>query len=381
LFNFLNHMQSITEYSKAALRGKKVIVRVGFDVPVERGVVINDFRIREALPTLEHLIEAGARVILISHIGRDASETLTPVAKALVEYLPTVFVPEVVGSRARSAVDALADGNVLLLENLRSDAREVGNDDTFARELASYGDVYVNEAFSVAHRSHASIVGIPQYLPHFAGIGFAREVAELTKAFTPTAPSVFVLGGAKFDTKLPLVKKFMNLYDHIYVCGALAHDVWEARGVSVGASLVSDVPLTDPLILTASKVQLPIDVRTQSLDGSAHLVNPAQVNGADVIMDIGPRSVEVMLRTITKESTVLWNGPLGFYERGFRDGTKAFAEGVAASGARAIVGGGDTVASIEELGLNDKFTHVSTAGGAMLEFLEKGTLPGIEALQ
>jgi 3-phosphoglycerate kinase len=373
-------MRSITACAGEALKGKRVLVRVGFDVPVENGVVHNDFRIREALPTIAYLTDNGAKVILLSHIGRDPGETLEPVHRALAKYMRVAWMPKLIGDEVRTAIEALNDGDAILLQNLRGHAGEVINDAALATELAGYGDIFVNEAFSVAHREHASIVGIPQHLPSYAGIGFAKEVEELSKAFTPTPPSVFVIGGAKFDTKLPLVKKFMNLYEHVFVCGALAHDLWEARGVSVGGSLTSDVPLTDRDIIDSPKVQLPVDVRTQSLDGQARLVHPKQVGPAEVIMDAGPESVERMLDVLTKGGTLLWNGPLGFYERGFTDGTMAFAEGAARSGARTIVGGGDTVAAIEELGLNDKFTHVSTAGGAMLEFLEKGTLPGIDAL-
>ncbi|MFM2374372.1 MAG: hypothetical protein RLZZ234_367 [Candidatus Parcubacteria bacterium] len=373
-------MRSIATLKESELRGKRVILRVGFDVPVVDGKVVNDFRIREALPTIEFLTNLGAHLVLISHIGRDPEETLKPVYEALTKYMRVAFVPALTGAPVVAAVAALQDGDAVLLENVRSDAREPANDDSLARELASLGDIFVNEAFSVAHRAHTSIVGIPQHLPSYAGLGFAREVEELSKAFTPTSPSVFVIGGAKFDTKLPLVKKFLDLYEHVYVCGALAHDVWEARGVSVGGSLVSDVPLTDVTIIDSPKVQLPVDVRVQSLDGHARVESPKRVGSADIIMDAGPASVEHMLANLTKGGTLLWNGPLGFYERGFTEATEAFAEGAAQSGARTIVGGGDTVAAIEKLGLNNKFTHVSTAGGAMLEFLEKGTLPGITAL-
>lgn len=373
-------MKTIDALTENELRGKKVLLRVGFDVPVDARRVTNDFRIREALPTISYLIERGARVILISHIGRKKEETLAPVHTALTQYMKAAFVPALMGQQVMDAVSSLGDGEVLLLENLRGYDGETDNDETFSKTLASYGNLYVDEAFSVAHRAHASIVGIPKYLPSYAGLGFAREVAELSKAFTPTSPAIFVIGGAKFDTKLPLVKKFLALYDQIYVCGALAHDVWEARGVSVGASLTSDVPLTDADIISSPKVILPVDVRVQSIDGTTRDTVPGRIAGTDSIMDAGPRSVAAMLGALKAGGTVLWNGPLGFYERGFTAGTEAFAEGVARAGTRAIVGGGDTVASIEALGLDEKFTHVSTAGGAMLEFLEKGTLPGIEAL-
>ncbi len=374
-------MKQITLLGEEQLRGKRVMVRVGFDVPIEQGVVKNDFRIREALPTIEYLMRAGARVILISHIGRDPEATLEPVHTALSNYMSVQWVPGAYdSSEVVDVVASLKDGEAALLENLRRHAGEQENDDALSKQLAALADIYVNEAFSVAHRAHASIVGIPALIPSYAGIGFAREVEELGKAFAPTSPSVFVIGGAKFDTKLPLIKKFMALYDVIYVCGALAHDVWEARGVSVGASLMSDESLTDQDIIQSENVKLPVDVRIQTLTGESRIDTPNHIGGADVVMDAGPESVEVMLGTLKPGGTLLWNGPLGFYERGFTDATEAFAEGASRSGARTIVGGGDTVAAIETLGLNDKFTHVSTGGGAMLEFLEKGTLPGIEAL-
>lgn len=373
-------MQTLDTLEEKDLKGKRVVLRVGFDVPVVDGVVTNDFRIREALPTIDYLTSRGARVVLISHIGRKKEESLLPVYTALTAYMRVSFVPHLVGDEVTTAINALADGGVVLLENLRGTTEEMENSDEFSKVLASYGDVYVSEAFSVAHREHASIVGIPKFLPSYAGLGFAREVSELGKAFSPTSPSVFVIGGAKFDTKIPLIKKFLPLYDKIYVCGALAHDVWEARGVPVGGSLTSDAPLTDTDIINAEKVLLPIDVRLESFDGSVRIDVPSRIGGMDVVIDAGPRSIEAMLSSLQKGGTLLWNGPLGFYERGFTDATEAFAEGVADSGTRSIVGGGDTVASIEKLGLNKKFTHVSTGGGAMLEYLEKGTLPGIDAL-
>jgi phosphoglycerate kinase len=373
-------MKSVTSLTEAELRGTRVLLRVGFDVPVADGVVVNDFRIREALPTIDFLMSHGARVVLLSHIGRDPGETLAPVHAALSKYMRVTFVSDLTGPSVQSAVDALQDGEAVLLENVRSHPGETANDDALARILASLCTMYVNEAFSVAHRAHASIVGIPKFVPSYAGIGFAKEVEELSKAFSPSSPSVFVIGGAKFDTKLPLVKKFMNLYEHVFVCGALAHDVWEARGISVGASLTSDVPLTDTDIIASPKVELPVDVRIQSLDGATRVDVPRRITSADNVMDAGPTTVENILSKLTPGGTLLWNGPLGFYERGFVEATQAFADGAARSGARTIVGGGDTVAAIEQLGLNHKFTHVSTAGGAMLEYLEKGTLPGIDAL-
>jgi phosphoglycerate kinase len=374
-------MKKITDYETHALRGKRVLVRVGFDVPVDQGRVLNDFRIRESLETINFLCNAGARVILISHIGRDKHETLRPVHAALSAYVPAQFIPSLIGEEVSSRINALTNGEVVLLENLRGHDGEAQNDDTLARTLASYADLYVNEAFSVAHRAHASIVGVPKYVESSAGIGFAREVSELQLAFSPSHPAIFVIGGAKFDTKLPLVKKFMTLYDHLFICGALAHDVMVARGIEVGGSLVSEVPLEDQDIIRAEKIVTPRDVRVYALSGSTRVTASRSVLTNESIMDAGPESIEHMLSLATPGSTVLWNGPLGWYERGFVDGTEAFARGLAEKkSVRVIVGGGDTVASIEKLGLNDTFTHVSTAGGAMLEFLEKGTLLGIDAL-
>lgn len=374
-------MKVISELGRKDLEGKRVIVRVGFDVPVIDGVVENDFRIRESLATIDHLIACHARVIILSHIGRDTSATLAPVYESLRKYAPVTWHNEVVGDTVVPAIVALKNGTALLLENLRRESGETENDPIFAKTLASYGELYVNEAFSVAHRAHASIVGIPEHLPSYAGIGFMHEVEALSKAFTPTSPSIFVIGGAKFDTKLPLIKKFLPLYDRIFVCGALAHDLMLARGLSVGASLSSDVPLEDQAIITSEKVIAPVDVRVQSLDGISRIDSPRRIGPADSIMDAGPKSVEAILEALKEGGTMLWNGPLGWYERGYTDGTEALAYGVAESKVQAIVGGGDTVASIEKLGLNDRFTHVSTGGGAMLEFLEKGTLPGIDALK
>jgi phosphoglycerate kinase len=355
-----------------SLRGKRVLVRVGFDVPIENGVVSDDVRIRESLPTIEYLRGCGAKIILIAHIGRSKENTLAPVAEALRKYVPVTFLRDCISDAAVSATHTIKESECLLLENLRGYGGETTNDVGFAMSLAKLGDIFVNEAFSNSHRPHASIIGVPLHLPSYAGIAFAKEVKELTRVLVePTSPSVFVFGGAKFD-KRDLIKKFMKLYDMVFVCGA--------RGVNVGASLVGEMPLTDVEIIHSDKVLLPKDVRVQSLGGETRIDSPNRIHPTDVIMDIGPTSVDAMLDALSNNGTLLWNGPLGFYERGFTDATEAFARGVAEIGCCSIVGGGDTVAAIEQLGLNEKFTHVSTAGGAMLEFLEKGTLPGIEAL-
>ena len=362
------------------LKGKYVIVRSSLNVPMEDGQVVNQFRIARALPTLLHLSGVGARVILIAHAGRDPRVTLKPVCDILSESLPTVWCGSLTGDEVKEKRDALKDGEVLMLENLRSDEREVANDKSLAKELADLADIYVCDAFAVAHREHTSVVGIPKLLPSYAGINFLMEFEELKRTIKPEHPSIFILGGAKFDTKMPLVEKFLNSYDHIFIGGALANDFFKAKGFEVGKSVTSAITLTDSPLLENEKIILPVDVVVDG-PGGQRIVTPESVTPNDVIHDIGPQSIS-MLSIYTKGAkTILWNGPLGNYEMKYDEGTVAFAKQVAASEAYSVVGGGDTVASIESLGISGKFGFLSTGGGAMLSFLEQGTLPAIEALK
>lgn len=362
------------------LKGKYVIVRSSLNVPMEDGVVVNQFRIARALPTLLHLVGAGARVILIAHAGRDPRVTLKPVCDILAASMPITWSPELLGDGVVEKRNALKDGEVLMLENLRSDEREVANDDEFAKELASLADVYVCDAFAVGHRDHASIVGIPKHLPSYAGINFLMEYEELKRTVKPEHPSVFMLGGAKFDTKMPLVEKFLNSYDHVFIGGALANDFFKAKGFEVGRSVVSDVDLSDSPLIENEKIILPIDV---VVDGPAgqRVVSPEEVTSEDTIHDAGPETINMLSLYTKGAKTILWNGPLGNYEQGHDTATLAAAKQIAASDAYSVVGGGDTVASIEKLGLSGDFGFLSTGGGAMLSFLEHGTLPAIKALE
>ncbi len=343
-----------------------ILVRAALNVPVENGVVVNDYRLRRALPTIRFLAERGAKVILISHIGEQGTETLAPVAQALGKLISNVsFCPENIGARVRSAIRELSPGNILVLENLRRNSGEKTNDKAFARELAALGDVFVEDCFDTCHRPHASIIGLPTFLPSYAGFLLEEEVQELSRALTPKHPALAVIGGAKFSTKEAVLTTLLKTYDHVFVGGALADDFLKASGQDVGKSLVSNADSAHiKKILANPKLVLPID----------------SVVVHETILDHGPGTVALLYNLAQKAKTILWNGPLGKYEDGFVGATDGFARAVAASGAHSVVGGGDTIAAIEGLGLLPRFSFVSTGGGAMLEFLAKGTLPGIEAL-
>ncbi len=361
------------------LKGKRVMVRASLDVPIEGGVVVNDFRIVKALPTIMFLIEEGARVIILTHVGRDPKNTTLPIFNALQKHITLTHTESVVGGDVREKVDALKDGEVLLLGNLRAHDEEENNDDAFARELASYADHYVNDAFAVSHRAHASIVGIPRYIPGFAGITFQEEYEHLSRALTPEHPALFILGGAKFETKQPLILRYADVYEHVFVGGAIANDFIKAKGYDVGESLLSPINLKDTEVMKKENILTPIDVVVGGARGKC-VVDVGDVKTDEKILDVGIESIEMLKPHIESAKTILWNGPLGNYEGGFDAATKACAQLIAESDAFSVVGGGDTVTAIESLGISDQFSFLSTAGGAMLEFLEKGTLPGITAL-
>ncbi len=360
--------------------GKRIIVRTALDVPMRDGFVQSDFRIVRAMPTITHLMLAGAQVILLTHLGRNPKTTLEILAQKLKEYVEVTYVPALIGDAVTEAINAMQDGDVILLENLRSHKGEEENDSEFARMLASYGDYYVNDAFLVSHRAHASIVGIPKYLPSFAGVSFLEEYTELTKAFLPEHPSLFIIGGAKFETKEPLIAEYAQDYTHVFVGGALANDFLKAKGFSVGESLLSPVDLRGNELLKRENIITPIDVVVGGDEGKRELL-VEHVDTYDTILDVGPRSIDALAPLIKEAKTIVWNGPLGNYEGGFDDATKRCAEMIAESGAYSVVGGGDTVTAIESLGITESFGFVSTAGGAMIDFLEHKTLPGIEALK
>ena len=367
-----------------------ILVRAALNVPIEKGEVANDYRLRRALPTITYLAERGARVVLMSHIGEAGTETLAPVARALAKLLPNVtFFNETVGPRAREAVRNLLPGHILILENLRRNRGEVTNDPAFAKELAALADAFVEDSFDTCHRLHASIVGVPHLLPSYAGLLVEEEVRELTRALAPKKPSLAVIGGAKFSTKEAVLNRLLALYDHVFVGGALANDFLKSAKYEIGKSLVSNTAGGDiHSILVNKKLILPVDVRVISSEKlgqpdariSARVRSIDQVLPDEIILDAGPRTEKYLEILAGNAKDILWNGPLGQCEDGFVDATDDLARAVSTSGARSTLGGGDTVAAIENIGLLPHFSFVSTGGGAMLDFLAAGTLPGLVAL-
>lgn len=373
-------MKCIDEVSPSELLGKRVLVRAGLDVPLTDGSDVADsFRLQRAAKTLSYLSTVGARVIVISHIGRDG-DSLAPVAEAMRRFVRLSFVPDIVGRFAHDAVHAMKEGEILLLENLRRDPREEANDEAFAAALSGLGDVYVDDAFSNAHRAHASMVGVPKLLPHYAGFLMRDEVRALEGARTPPAPSLAIVGGAKFETKEPLLETLLQRYDTVFVCGALVNDILKARGTPVGRSLISN-HTPSASIVSHPRLLVARDVTVEKPDGQAFAKLVHDVAEDERIVDFGPDTFASLAPIIAKAKFVLWNGPSGVYEEGYISWTHAIAEAIAESGTQSVIGGNNTIAAIRSSGVGeDRFTFLSTGGGAMLEFLLKGTLPAIDAL-
>lgn len=354
------------------LKNKKVIVRVDFNVPLVNGEVSldSDLRIQKSMKTINFLLEEGARVLLISHFGKDEEGTLLPVFNFLSKNMVLYFAKDL-----NEARELLEKEKLVLLENLRKNPGEKENDKSFAKEVSEVGDMYVNEAFSASHRKHASIVSIPKYLPSFSGFQLESEIEELSYFLKkPENQSMLIIGGSKFDTKLPLISKFLNLTDQIFVGGALANKFLKEMGYEIGHSYCDDSVVITHL-LDHDKIMVPIDVVTE--DGPKDV---DEILPEDFIYDIGPKTVEKIKKEIEYGDVVLWNGPLGFYEKGYKDGSREILEEIARDSSHSVVGGGDTVTLVEEFNLQDEISFISTGGGAMLDFLTNGTLPGIEAL-
>lgn len=373
-------MKSIKEIEN--LKGKRVMVRVDFNVPIVDDKIVDDFRIKAAIPTIEYLKKKGAIVILLAHIGDDGAKSLKTVSIRLKKFVSNLQFIEssLFSDETKKILNNLKGGDVVLLENIRREAGEKTNSPSFARGLSRFGDIYVNDAFSVSHRVHATVVGITKHLPSYAGFQMFDEVSHLSKAFDPKHPFLFILGGAKFETKIPLVKKFLRDADHVFIGGAIANDFFRGKGYEVGTSLVGENSTGIKPFLKSKNLVLPIDV--VAVKGNTRRnIKPNEVATDENILDIGKDSVALLGGLIEKAGFILWNGPLGKYETGFGGSTESILKLISKSKAMSIVGGGDTVSLITKLKLGDKIGFVSTGGGATLDFLAKGTLPGIKALK
>lgn len=363
------------------VKNKTVLVRSDLNVPIDNGKVRDSFRIEKALSTITFLIKKGAKVVVISHIGEGKNDTLLPVFFHLKKKkVPCIFLDSLEKETVSTAVGNLKKGQFLLLENLRHDSLEKDNDQVFAKKLASLADIYVNDAFSVSHREHASIVSVPKYLPSYAGLQMIEEIKNLSLALSPSHPFVFVLGGAKISTKLPLITRYLKSADEVFVGGAILNNILRDKKLPIGESLVDDTE-TPRAILNSPKILPVLDVVTENAKGASRTVMPLDVHDDERIVDIGPETIASFKPIFSKAKLIVWNGPLGNYEKGYDKGTILLLKLLASLKAKTILGGGDTVALVSKLKLEKKFTFVSTGGGATLDFLAHGTLPGIKALK
>jgi phosphoglycerate kinase len=375
--------------------GKTVLVREDLNVPMAKGAIADDARVRAAVPTVQHLARRGARVIVMSHLGRPKDRepelSLHPVANHLSRLLGQAvhFAEDCVGEPAENAARELMNGQVLLLENVRFHKEDEDNDPNFARQLASLGEMYVNDAFAASHRAHASVVGIANYLPAFAGELMEAELEALHRALDqPRRPMIAVVGGAKVSTKVGVLRHLLEKVDSLLIGGAMANTFFKARGWPTGKGLVEDTALDEANAVASvagDKLVLPVDLvcaRKMEAGEALRIMEADAVEPGWMALDIGPRTVALFGERLRGAGTVIWNGPVGVTEiKDFSDGTKALGEAIAKSGAFTLVGGGDTVAAIESLGLAGRYSHVSTGGGATLEYLEGKTLPGIAILK
>lgn len=383
------------------VKGKRVLARCDFNVPLKDGEITNDKRIVAALPTIKYLKDHGAKVILCSHLGRPKGEykpefSLAPVAAKLSEYLGQEVKlaedPEVVGANAKAMAAELKDGDVMLLENVRYRKEETKNEEAFSKELASLADIFVNDAFGTAHRAHCSTTGVAAYLPAVCGFLIQKEIKFMGGALAdPKRPLVAILGGAKVSDKIGVISNLLDKCDTIIIGGGMAYTFMRYLGHSIGTSLLEEdwIEKAGQMMADAKekgvKFLIPVDNKVgkeYDENTEAKIVNSDEIPDGWMGLDIGPESQKLFTDAIKGAGTVIWNGPMGVSEwKNFEDGTVAVAKAVADSGAISIIGGGDSVAAVTKLGFADKMSHISTGGGASLEFLEGKELPGIAALQ
>ncbi|MCA9446267.1 MAG: phosphoglycerate kinase [Candidatus Omnitrophica bacterium] len=384
-----------------SFQGKKALVRVDFNVPLADGVVQDDTRIRAALPTLNHILEDGGSLVLMSHLGRpkggpDPKFSLKPTADRLSELIgkPVQFVSDCIGDEVKAAVDSLQPGGILLLENVRFHGAETAKDDScreFAKQLAQWGDLFVNDAFGSAHRPHASVSGVTEFLqPSVAGFLLEKEIEYLVNATTdPERPFVAILGGAKVSDKIGVIKNLLPKVDALLIGGAMAYTFMASEGKDIGNSLVEEDKLDEAseLLIDAeeskkNEMLIPVDhVVAEKLEANTPSEVVRDIPDGKMALDIGPKTREMYCEWIKKAKTVIWNGPMGVFETPpFHEGTEAVAKALADSDCMSIIGGGDSVSAINKLGFADKVTHISTGGGASLELLEGKELPGLTSL-
>lgn len=377
------------------VKGKKVLVRCDFNVPLKDGVITDENRLNGALPTIKYLVANGAKVILCSHLGKDASKSLAPVAKRLSEMLDQEVVfardEEVVGANAKAAVANMKDGDVVLLENTRCRKEETKNVEEFSKELASLADIFVNDAFGTAHRAHCSTVGVTEFLDTaVCGYLIQKELKFLGEAVnSPVRPFVAILGGSKVSDKIAVINNLLEKVDTIIIGGGMAYTFLKAQGYEIGTSLCEDdrMDYAKEMIAKAEangvKFLLPVDHRIADgfKDVEATITEDQNIPAGFMGLDIGPKTEELYAEAIKDAKTVIWNGPMGVFEfENFNKGTVAVAKAMADADATTVIGGGDSAAAVNILGFGDKMTHISTGGGASLEFLEGKVLPGIAAL-
>lgn len=383
-------------YASVDVRGRRVLLREDLNVPLRDGVITDDTRIRAAFPTIRNLVERGARVVIASHLGRpkgrsDPALSLRPVAARLSELLgrPVAFAGDSVGPEAERVVAALEPGQVALLENVRFHPEEEANEPGYAAALAAHGDVYVNDAFAASHRAHASVVGVADHLPAYAGALMEAELGALAQALdTPRRPLVAIVGGAKVSTKAGVLRHLLEKVDALLIGGAMANTFFKAQGLEVGTSYTEDEALEEArgvIRRAGERLVLPVDgvaVRKLEAGQPAEVVDVTAIPPGWMVVDAGPRTRELFASRVRQAGTVVWNGPVGVFEiPDFAAGTRSLGEAIAGSPAFSLVGGGDTAAAVEQLGLAGRFSHVSTGGGATLEYLEGRTLPGVAILR
>lgn len=361
------------------VKGKRVILRLGLDAAILNGKVLGGFRIKQVIPTIVYLKNKGARVVILGHIGRSGKDSLKPVADYINRRTRIGFVPNLNDKNLPNILNNMKNGTAIMLQNLRSDKGETQNSMLFAKRLASLGEVYVNDAFSVAHRKHASIVLLPKLLPGYIGFQFEREIKNLGMALKPKRPFLFIIGGAKVETKIPLMKKFLKEADNVFVGGALANNFFKEMGYEVGESLIDKADFNLSHLLKNKKLILPVDVVVGKRPSDVKKLK--DITKKDTIYDSGPETLKVLEKLVSKSKFILWNGPLGNYEKGYDEGTKSLLKMLARADAKTIIGGGDTLTLAFNMKIHNKFDFVSTGGGAMLDFLADGKLPGIDALE